>query len=93
MNADSVAQRRQKSSCEELDALKLVQATGARKQGLEAIGVLLHCPCTSALGEFEQRRRAQGWSEPQIEEVLEPAPRRCAFIFLELNKLELGDVL
>jgi hypothetical protein len=51
-----MAERRQETAREELDALCLVQTVCSRQESLETIGIVLHCPGASALREFEQRR-------------------------------------
>jgi hypothetical protein len=53
VDADGMAERWQESADEELDTPSLIKMTRTRQEGLEAIGVLLHGPCTSALGELE----------------------------------------
>jgi hypothetical protein len=53
VDADGVAEWWQEPAGEELDALCLLQTTRTWQEGLETIGVLLHCTCTPALGELE----------------------------------------
>jgi hypothetical protein len=84
VDANGVAERQQESTSEELDALGLIKTTHARQEGLEAIGVL-HGPCTPALGELEQRGRAEGRPKPP--------PRWRTLVLLELNVPKLHDGL
>jgi hypothetical protein len=60
MDANCVAQRRQKPARVELNALGLLQAPRARKKGLEAIGVLLHGARAAVLRELEHRGGTEG---------------------------------
>jgi hypothetical protein len=60
---------------------------------MKAIGVLLHGPCTPALGELEQRSRSQGRPKLQVQELLETPPWWRALVLLELDVPELRDVL
>jgi hypothetical protein len=64
MDPDSVAQRRQKPPCEELNALVLLQTTCSWQEGLNSIGILLHRARAPALCQLEQRGRAQWRPEP-----------------------------
>lgn len=93
VDADGVAERRQKTAGEELDALGLVEPTRARQEGLEAVGVFLHCSRASALGKFEERGRTQGWPETQVHEFLEAPPRRGSLILEQLGVPSLRDVV
>jgi hypothetical protein len=93
MDANCVAQRRQKPARVELNALGLLQASGARKKGLETIGVLLHGARAAALRELEHWSGMEGRTESQVQEILETSPRRCAVVVLQLGKPHLGDVV
>ena len=93
VNVDGVAERRQESAGEELDALPLVQPARSRQEGLEAVGVLLHGPCAPASCELEQRCGAKGRPEPKVQEFLKSPPGRRAVVLLELRVPELRDVV
>jgi hypothetical protein len=56
VDANDVAQRGKKTACVELDALALHEATHARQQGLEPVGVFLHGPGATTLHQIEQGR-------------------------------------
>jgi hypothetical protein len=86
VDAYGVAQRRQESSHEKLHSLGLIHPARARKKLLEAIGVLFDGPRAAAFSELKEGRRLEGWSEPQVEEVLEPDPRRRSLILLQLDE-------
>lgn len=93
MDANRVAQRRQKPARVELNALGLLQASGTRKKGLETIGVLLHGARAAAFREFEHWGRTEGRTESQVQEILETSPCWCAVVILQLGKPHLGDVV
>jgi hypothetical protein len=93
VDADGVAERRQEPSGEELDPLRLVKPAGARQEGLEPIGILLHGPRAAALGELKHRGGAKGRGEPQIQEILEITPRWRAVIVLQLGEPQLCGVI
>jgi hypothetical protein len=86
VDADGVAERRQEPSGEELDPLRLVEPAGARKEGLEPVGILLHGPRAAALRELEHRSGTKGRTKTQIQEILEITPRGRAFIILQLDE-------
>lgn len=89
---DGVAEGWKQTSCEELDSLGFVEPPSAEEEALEAVGVFLHRPRASALRQLEEGRRAQRWSESQINEIFETSPRRRAFVLLKLHEPFLGDV-
>jgi hypothetical protein len=93
VNADSVAEWWKKAPREELYSLSLVKATRARQEGLKTIGVLLDCARTPAFDKLEHWGRTEGRTKPQVQELLESPPRRCALVFLELVVSQLRDVV
>jgi len=90
---DGEAERREETSREQLDPLGFVQVTGAGKKRLETRLVLRDGASTPTIRELEEWGRAQGRSKPQIEEVCEATPRRCALIRLHLHVPELRLVV
>ena len=78
---------------EELHMLGLVHSASVGKKFLEAVGVFLDGSRAAAFGELEEGCRPKGWTEPQVEEVLELAPWRCALILLQLDEQHVGDTL
>jgi len=55
VDADGVAEGREKTAGEELDPLRFVQAASTREEGLEPIGVFLHGACPTTFRQLEQR--------------------------------------
>jgi len=93
VDADSVTQRRQEPPREELHTLGLVHSASTGKKFLEVVGVFLDGARAAAFGELEEWCRPEGWTEPQVEEVLEPVPWRRALILLQLDEPHVGDTL
>jgi len=83
-----MAKRGQQTASVELHPLVFVETAGARKKRLEPVGVFFDGPRAAALGEFEEGR-----PEPQLQKLLEAPLGRRAFILLELDEPELGNVL
>jgi hypothetical protein len=64
MEPDGVAERWKEAPGVELDALRLLEPARARKESLEAVGVVLDGARAPALGELEHWRGAERGTKP-----------------------------
>jgi hypothetical protein len=83
LDPDVDAERRLKTTGEQLDLLRLFKRTNTRDERLETILILGNRARAPAFSQFDQQGRAQRWPTTQVQQLLEGVLGQGAFVPLD----------
>jgi hypothetical protein len=86
------AERWSKTAREQLHPLLLVERSGASQERLKTVLVLRDGGGAATIRELGEWSGTQGWIVAQVEQLLEPAPRRGPFVRLDLYVPQLRPI-